>query len=128
MFQLKRLLPSYSSSKPQLETPPELDTPGGENVEVNTGRIYLEFTVEEQLLFERRYEEGYDVCDDRYSAWLVQERGLSPCSSMIMCPQVDIPSLSDHPLSLDPTIKTPPSSSPPVSSYIDCSHYYFTYS
>ncbi len=77
---------SYSSSKPQLETPPELDTPGKENVEVNTGRIYLEFTVEEQLLFERRYEEGYDVCDDKYSAWLVQERGLSPCSSMIMCP------------------------------------------
>lgn len=36
-----------------------------------SGETTLNFSLEEQVLFERRYEEGYDITTDvRYNAWL----------------------------------------------------------
>ena len=40
-----------------------------------------EFSVEEHLLYERRYDEGYDLVDPRYEMWLHQERGIIPVST-----------------------------------------------
>ena len=35
------------------------------------------FSEEEQRLFERRYEEGYDIADTQYQKWLQQRKAIS---------------------------------------------------
>lgn len=35
------------------------------------------FSEEEQHLFERRYEEGYDIADMQYQKWLQQRKAIS---------------------------------------------------
>ena len=66
---------TVDSNQPELETTQGQDTP---SIDRNGDNIL--FTTEEQLLFEQRYEEGYDLSDDRYSAWLQQEHKLKSFS------------------------------------------------
>ena len=35
------------------------------------------FSEEEHCLFERSYEEGYDIADTRYQKWLQQKKAIS---------------------------------------------------
>ena len=48
----------------------EADSSSDHDEANNSGEIMEEFSVEEELLFARRLEEGYDLSDPRYDAWM----------------------------------------------------------
>ena len=60
-----------------------------------------------ELLFQRRYEEGYDIYDERYVAWLQQNHpeSVPPCST----------STNDSPPSINAKSSNRPESVPPCS-------------
>ena len=68
----------------------------------------MEFSIEEELLFSRRWEEGYDLNDPRYDAWLNARHPscVSPAhqsSSTAPCQPTSISSpLPDQPSSISP--------------------------
>lgn len=71
--------------------------------------IVTEFTIEEELLFARRLEEGYDLFDPRYAAWLKsKDLGGKQCTQQ--------PVVSPSSKSQLPTIQPPPTVSPVICS------------
>ncbi len=106
-----------------------MDVPGdqcGEDNVVNSGTVEcLEFTEAENLIFEKQYEEAYNLCDTRYNAWFQEEKGLPPIGdcSVVGAPSSSGPLMSQSPVvgalplltplvSQNPVVKARPSSGP----------------
>lgn len=104
-----------ASTKDQPQRDAKKDPPQGDPGDNDSGSLdACEFSLEEELLFARRLEEGYDLFDQRYETWLKINHLTEHSTGAPLQPSVVTLSPQQIPSSLSSSMVTPSQQSSPV--------------